>query len=240
MSATVSVAMPVYNGAQYLREQIDSILCQLEEGDELVIAYQPSSDGSLALLEEYCRRDRRVKVHKNPRKGITANFELAISRCAGDYIFLSDQDDVWLEGKRGAVLDAFARSGADLVLHNAVHTGPDLEPREGTFFELYPLGPGKWKNIAKPRMSGCCMAFTRALRDKLLPMPEIWGYDQWIFVLAEFTGKIEYLDQVLLLHRLHGDNSTTSTRSLPVILRCRSRLLFNLARRLVRLRLKGA
>lgn len=239
MTAAVSVALPVYNGAQYLAEQLDSILQQLEEQDEIVVAYQPSADDSLAILTEYQARDARVKVLHNSGKGITSNFDFAISHCQGNYIFLSDQDDVWLPEKRRALVEAFVRTGADLIIHDAVHTDANLHQDPHTFFEIYPIGPGKWKNIKKPRMSGCCMAFTRAMRDKLLPLPEIYGYDQWIAVLAEFTGTIYYLDQVLLLHRLHGENSTTSTRKLSIVLRCRTKLLASLALRLCRIRFRG-
>lgn len=239
MAATVSVALPVYNGALYLAEQLDSILQQLEDQDEIVVAYQPSTDDSLAILERYERLDPRVKILHNPRTGITANFDLAISHCAGDYIFLSDQDDVWLPDKRQVIVDAFAHSGADMIIHNAVHTDAQLNRENHTFFEIYPIGPGKWKNIKKPRMSGCCMAFTHAMRDKLLPLPEIHGYDQWLAVVAEFTGTIQYLDNVLLLHRLHGENSTTSTRKLSIVLRCRAKLLCCLVLRLCRIKIKG-
>ena len=126
-----------------------------------------------------------------------------------------------------------------LVIHNAVHTDEALQPQEHSFFEIYPIGPGKWKNIKKPRMSGCCMAFTRSMGQKLLPLPEIHGYDQWIAVLAEFAGRIEYLDQVLLLHRLHGGNVTTSTRRLDIVLRCRAKLICCLGLRLCRIHMRG-
>lgn len=239
MTATVSVALPVYNGALYLAEQLDSILQQLEAGDEIIAAYQPSEDDSLSILQAYHAKDPRVKIIYNQGRGITSNFDEAICHCSGDVIFLSDQDDIWLPDKRQVVVDAFARTGADLIIHNAVHTDAQLRRQEHTFFEIYPIGPGKWKNIKKPRMSGCCMAFTSSMRDKLLPLPEIYGYDQWIAVLAEFTGKIVYLDDVLLLHRLHGENSTTSTRRLSLVLRCRAKLLCFLALRLCRIRLRG-
>ncbi len=239
MVATVSVALPVYNGALYLAEQLDSILQQLEARDEIIAAYQACEDDSLVILQTYQAKDPRVKIIYNQGKGITSNFDQAISHCSGDVIFLSDQDDVWLPNKRQVVVDAFARTSADLIIHNAVHTDAQLHRQDQTFFEIYPIGPGKWKNIKKPRMSGCCMAFTKSMRDKLLPLPEIYGYDQWIAVLAEFAGKIEYLDDVLLLHRLHGENSTTSTRRLSVILRCRAKLLYSLVLRLCRIRLRG-
>lgn len=236
MAETISVALPVYNGALYLEQQLNSILEQLEPGDEIVAAYQPSSDNSLEILERYQRSDERVKILHNDRKGITANFQLALEHCGGDYIFLCDQDDVWLPEKRQSVVSAFRSGGADLILHDAVHTDETLNRQNKTFFEIYPLGPGKWKNIKKPRMSGCCMAFTRAMRDKVLPLPEIYGYDQWIFVVAEFVGRIEYLPQVLLLHRLHGENSTSSTRRLDVVLYCRAKLLIHLGLRLLRIK----
>lgn len=239
MKERVSVAMPVYNGAQFLKEQMDSILTQLEAQDELVIAYQISEDSSLMIIEEYQRLDPRVRVIRNSTSGITSNFNLAISNCTGDYIFLSDQDDVWLEGKRNLCVQALRDSGAQLVIHNAVHTDAELHPQQKSFFEIYPIGPGKWKNIKKPRMSGCCMAFTRAFQKKLLPMPEIYGYDQWIAVLAEFSGEIVYLDDVLLLHRLHGENSTSTTRRLGVIIKCRSKLIVHLFLRLFCLRAGG-
>lgn len=240
MAATISVALPVYNGALYLAEQLDSILQQLEPQDEIVAAYQPSTDESLAILEHYRSIDPRVKILHNCKTGITANFNLAISHCTGDYIFLSDQDDVWLPEKRRVVVAAFARSNADMIIHNAVHTDAQLHREDKTFFEIYPIGPGKWKNIKTPRMSGCCMAFSQKMRDRLLPLPEIHGYDQWIAVVAEFTGSIKYLEDVLLLHRLHGENSTTSTRKLSIVLRCRAKLLCCLVLRLCRVGIRGS
>ena len=65
MAETISVALPVYNGALYLEQQLNSILEQLEPGDEIVAAYQPSSDNSLEILERYQRSDERVKILHN-------------------------------------------------------------------------------------------------------------------------------------------------------------------------------
>lgn len=239
MTETVSVALPVYNGAMYLKPQLDSILAQLKPNDELVVAYQPSTDRSLEILEQYQKVDARVKVYPNEKTGVTANFDLALSKCQGNYIFISDQDDVWVEGKRDRCVETLQQSGAELVIHNAVHTDDALVPQKETFFEIYPIGPGRWKNIKKPRMSGCCMAMTRDMRDRVLPIPEMHGYDQWIAVLAEWSGKITYLDDVLLLHRLHGDNVTTGTRKLSVVLRCRVKLMASLVMRLIRIQVRG-
>ena len=97
MSDKISVAMAVYNGSKYIRQQIDSILPQLREGDELIISYDESQDDTLEIIRTYERKDARVKVFTDPGSGVTDNFNNAISHCTGDYIFLSDQDDVWLD-----------------------------------------------------------------------------------------------------------------------------------------------
>ena len=239
MEIRISVAMAAYQGAKYLPDQIDSILNQLSLQDELVVAYQTSQDATQAILEGYAQTDPRVKLIHNPKGGVTSNFDLALHHCRGEFIFLSDQDDVWLPEKCSAVLDCFQSTGADLVIHNAVHTNDDLQAQDQTFFQIYPIGPGKLRNIAKPRMSGCCMALRRGILEKLLPLPEIRGYDQWIAVGAEFIGSIAYLDQVLLLHRLHGENVTPEhRRALPVILVCRAKLLVCLALRLLRVKVR--
>ena len=240
MSTRCSVAMAVYNGEKYLPVQLDSILSQIGDNDEIVISYDKSKDNTLNLIKEYANRDSRIKVYENPSSGVTGNFENALYHCEGDYIFICDQDDKWISDKLDKVLDCFAKTNADMVIHNAVHTDIDLNPMDKTFFEIYPIGDGKIKNIVKPRMSGCCMAFTKQMKEIILPIPRIQGYDQWLAVIAEFMGKIAYLDDVLLLHRLHDANVTEGKRrKLSLILRMRTRLIVNIVKRIRRERKKS-
>ena len=76
--AKISVAMAVYNGEKYLAKQLDSILNQLEATDEIVASYDKSTDNSLALLEDYAKKDPRVKVFINENKGVAGNFGNAV------------------------------------------------------------------------------------------------------------------------------------------------------------------
>lgn len=235
MSEKISVAMAAYQGALYLPVQIDSILNQLKADDELVISYDKSSDDTLRILEEYQAKDSRVKVFKNTVPGVTGNFNNAIDHCSGDYIYISDQDDKWTENKVEVVQRTFRETGADLVIHNGIHTNKDMEPMGVPFSEMYRIGNGVIKNIVKPRMSGCCMAFTRRMKDIIMPMPEIKGYDQWIALICELWGRVEYPQDILIHHRLHGNNVTIGTpRPLPIIVRMRARLLFFLFARWIR------
>lgn len=231
--SVISVAMAVYNGEKYLPQQLDSILKQLQEGDEIVVSYDKSSDGTWALLEDYRSRFPCIRLLENERPGIATNFNNAVTACTGDYIFICDQDDVWADTKRRDVVEAFEKSGADMVIHNGVHIDGEGKVISAPFFEMYRIGDGKIRNILKPRYSGCCTAFTRTMAQNILPIPaDIDAYDHWIGTVGEFFGTICYVDRILLYHRLHGANVTpTRTRSLSAVLKARCGLLRHLSAR---------
>jgi hypothetical protein len=228
------------NGEKYLPEQLDSILKQLEPQDEIVVSYDQSRDNTWHLLMEYQKQYPQIRVLKNRNPGINGNFNNAIAACAGDYIFICDQDDRWADNKRAAVVETFAKTGADMVIHNGVHIDTEGKTISEPFFTMYRIGDGKLKNILKPRYSGCCTAFTKEMAAKIMPMPMVLdAYDHWIGTIGEFMGKIAYNEQILLYHRLHGVNATpVSSRSLGVIFRARWTLLKELRRRMRRERRK--
>lgn len=225
--ASISVAMAVYNGERFLPEQLDSILCQLEPQDEIVISYDVSKDGTWGLLQEYASRYEHIHVIENKKTGVTGNFNNAVTACKGDYIFICDQDDRWAENKRESVLETFKKSGADMVIHNGVHIDVEGKVISEPFFTLYRIGDGKLKNLIKPRYSGCCTAFTKDMAKKILPIPsKIDAYDHWIGTIGEFMGKIAYDNNILLYHRLHDSNVTpVSARSIWTKIKARSGLL---------------
>ena len=93
----LSIALATYNGAVYLKEQLESIAAQTRTPDELVISDDQSTDDTLRVIEEFAATAGfpvRLSVNE-ANLGIAKNFEKAISLCRGDLIFLSDQDDVW-------------------------------------------------------------------------------------------------------------------------------------------------
>ena len=100
----ISVCIATYNGGKFLGEQLQSILCQLGKDDEVIISDDGSTDNTYLLVMSI--QDNRIKFYKHksdsfllPHEKATLNFENALKYAKGDYIFLSDQDDVWVENK---------------------------------------------------------------------------------------------------------------------------------------------
>ena len=75
---SVSVAMASYNGARFIKEQIETILNQMEENDELIISDDGSKDDTKDIIHEFEKKDNRVKLIDGPQKGVVANFENAL------------------------------------------------------------------------------------------------------------------------------------------------------------------
>ncbi|MDR0620012.1 MAG: glycosyltransferase, partial [Bacteroidales bacterium] len=116
--------MATYNGEKYIKEQLDSILCQLGMDDELIISDDGSTDKTLEIIQHY--QEPRVKILSNvKRHSIIGNFENALIHAKGDYIFLADQDDVWTSDKVNVVLAALATT--DLVVSDCTVVDGDLK-----------------------------------------------------------------------------------------------------------------
>lgn len=205
----ISVCLATYNGEKYLREQLDSILCQLSESDEIIISDDGSTDSTLSIIQQY--NDNRIKVFNNDAPhGVVPNFENALRHASGDYIFLSDQDDVWINGKINACIENM--NDCDLVVHNAnvVYEAGDYANCD--YYSIRKCGSGYWKNLWKNTYLGCCMAFKRNVLDYVLPFPKhILWHDMWIALMVELKGKPIFISDIYLKYRRHGDNASASS-----------------------------
>jgi glycosyltransferase involved in cell wall biosynthesis len=206
---TISVCMATYNGEKYIREQLLSILKQLGPQDEIIVSDDHSKDKTISILEEF--KDDRIKIFFNENKGHTKNFENAVKNASGDYIFLSDQDDVWEENKI-SVMTCFLKD-FDFVVSDAKIVNENLESLGSTYFELRGGGKnGFWNNLLKARYLGCCMAFRKKILQKALPFPDDvvhCPHDLWLSLLAEFYYKTYVVRDSLILYRRHGENVST-------------------------------
>lgn len=118
---TVSIVMCTYNGEQFLREQLDSILAQTYPIHELIIQDDCSTDHTADIVREYARQYPFIRFYANiSNLGFNRNFQDALSKAEGDYIAIADQDDIWYEEKIAAQMEAIGDN--DLCV-SAYHTG---------------------------------------------------------------------------------------------------------------------
>lgn len=204
----ISVCLATYNGEKYLRDQIDSILYQLGENDEIVVSDDGSTDATIEILNSY--NDNRINIFYNEAPhGVNRNFENALKHAKGDYIFLSDQDDVWLPMKIevcGKMLKE-----ADCIVHDCIVTSGNLEVISLSLFNEINAGPGFYKNLKKNSFTGCCMAFTKDVLKKILPIPDskLFYHDQWIGLIASLSFKTLFFKQQLIYFRRHNTNASS-------------------------------
>lgn len=208
----ISVCMATYNGEKYLHEQVVSILSQLTPTDELIVSDDGSTDRTIALLNEF--DDPRIKIYFNTgRHGVNGNFENALNHAQGDYIFLSDQDDVWLEGKVKTCVAALEK--ADLIIHDCYVTDGELRIVHPSFFEMRGSAPGFWKNLKRNGYVGACEVFKKSVLEYSLPFPDKLPvyHDGWIASLVDIVGKVEFIEKPLIYFRRHDSNTSQSART---------------------------
>jgi glycosyltransferase involved in cell wall biosynthesis len=213
----ISVCVAAFNGERYIAEQLDSILAS-----QLVSEVIVSDDGSSDRTREIVRNvnDHRIRLISGPRAGLIRNYEALLGEAAGDYIFLSDQDDVWLPAKVEKMVRALR--DADLVVSDCRVVDGALRELHPSFFRLRKSGPGMWRNLLRNSYLGCCMAFNRRLLPHILPFPrEVPMHDWWIGLIAERNAKVTFLDVPLVLYRRHGANASPTSQPSRVSFRKR-------------------
>lgn len=220
MKPKISIALATYNGSAYLQEQLDSYISQSRLPDELVISDDGSTDDTVAICEDFARKAPfEVNIYTNSRNlGPTKNFENAISRCTGDFIFLSDQDDVWLPDKVKILADTFlAGTGIDIVFCDARMCNENLIPLGYSIWEALGFTAVKHKKVQSgnafevflqyPMIAGMTMAFQANYNDILLPFPALQScHDTWILLLISALSGVGMVDRKLTMHRVHGNN----------------------------------
>ncbi len=212
----ISVCIATYNGAKYLKEQLDSILHQLDNEDEVIISDEQSTDSTLEILSNY--NDSRIKIFSNTRtKGVIGNFANAIYHAQGEYIFLADQDDVWLPSKINITVSkirSIEHNHPDipiLVFTDATVVDEDLSVITKSIFKHEGQKPefSATPNIlcVANRIMGCTMAFNKKTKEICLPISSnAVMHDWWIALCVAKYGIVESIDEPLLLYRQHSNN----------------------------------
>lgn len=209
----ISVCMATYNGEKYIKEQLDSILEQLDTTDELIISDDLSSDNTIKIIQNY--KDERIKlyIHKE-NHGFVRNFENALMHAKGDIIFLSDQDDVWMPDKVRITKEAL--KNCDFTVSDCITIDENSYVLSDSRIRDYNIKTGFWRLMLRTRYLGCCMAFKRKVLEAALPFPDneyLMEHDLWLAAVAECYFKTALIRTPLIKYRRHGNNVSSGGAS---------------------------
>jgi glycosyltransferase involved in cell wall biosynthesis len=210
----LSIAMATYNGEKYINEQIDSILAQTYQDFELVVCDDYSTDNTAQIIQAFSRDDGRIHFYKNEERfGYIKNFEKALRLCRGDYIALSDQDDIWEHNHLELLYKNIGENR--LICSNALLVDMHNESLNITMKDIIHI-----KNVpCDPRLifqrllymnfvQGTSMLIDRRLLDNAFPFPGDMPHDYWLAMIAASESKLVYGDFISLRYRQHETNIT--------------------------------
>jgi glycosyltransferase involved in cell wall biosynthesis len=209
MEVKVSVVMCTYNGAKFIREQIDTILAQTYPLYEFLIFDDASEDETYSILEGYAANNKIIRVYQNKINiGFSNNFKNALLTAKGDVIALADQDDIWQANKIERMLSEWDETSL-LIYCNSIRIKdqipvnllPDAAYRR---FE----GTNAKKIFLFNTVSGHAMMIKKQLIDIAFPLPDEVYYDWWFAIVAAYNGGVKYVEETLVFQRVHSNNVT--------------------------------
>lgn len=207
--------MATYNGHKFIKQQLQSILPQLNQHDEIIVVDDCSMDGTIEEILSIS--DDRIKIYRNLKNiGVVASFNHAISMASGEIIFLSDQDDVWSDNKVDEIINLFRDfPKVTLVISDALLIDENNFLISESYFKLRGgFRSGCLSNIIKNKYLGCCMAIRREVLPQILPIPnKVPMHDIWIGHINNIYGKIYFINKPLISYRRHKNNLTTLNHS---------------------------
>ncbi len=218
----ISVALAAYNGKEYIAEQLKSLLAQTRVPDEIVITDDSADNSTFEAIKPFLECKQLVYIKNAEPLGVTKNFEKAITLCTGDYIFLCDQDDVWLPEKIHKMADILdSKQDIDGVFCNSQLVNSKLEDLNKDLWALRKFTAKMQRELAtgnalkifckRVTLSSHNVAFRRSVLQTALPFPELAPFfpDTWLALLTAAGGKWHAVNEILTLYRIHSSNEST-------------------------------
>ncbi len=208
----VYVLLATYNGAPYVKAQLDSLLAQTRKVDQVIVRDDGSNDPTAEVLQDYHRTyPGWINVEYGDNLGFVGNFMHLIRHAPldGEFYFFCDQDDIWLPQKIERALNLLeATDTPKLYFSRLTYTNEHLTAT-GMSPNVTRTGLGNvlFENLA----TGCTIAFNLPLLKKLQQgNPDhrhIIAHDWWTYLVAAALGEVVFDPEPTILYRQHAANS---------------------------------
>lgn len=232
MSGKVLVLLSTYNGEEYLRDQLESLLHQDYEDMDILIRDDGSTDDTVVTLKEYQFLNSNVQVIEGTNIGLKASFYELLKKGSEredvEYFAFCDQDDVWDEGKISRAVAALSGQLDDQVGEEIYVNAPDHEMdysepilycsrTQLTDADLNPIPDRTHSGRVHPAFAnalienivvGCTMVMNRRMaRLAIKYEPEYCiMHDWWFYLVSTALGRVMYDSRSYLLYRQHRGN----------------------------------
>lgn len=216
----ITVLMAAYNGQDYIKEQIESILNQSYTDWELVIQDDFSTDDTLSIAKEYAiKYPEKIKVFRSEINSGSAknNFFSMLKYAKSDYVMFSDDDDIWLRDKMRLAINHMkeleVKNGKDkpLLVHSDVAVADkDLNVLCDSIYTYQNMRSARNKLnnlLVQNIVVGNTMMVNNTLLDSLKSIPQnALMHDWWFALIACAFGEIGFVDKATVLYRQHEQN----------------------------------
>ncbi len=218
MQPKISVALCTYNGEKFIELQLESIFQQSLAVDEIIICDDGSTDKTIEIINAASKKyPGIIQLHINETNlRSVKNFEKAISLTTGDYIFLSDQDDLWHKDKVKKIIAAFNENPkVEGVFTDATLINDDSNEIGGyTLWQLAMFNYGMiekfngfWKifQLNQNMVTGATFCFSKKAKEFIFPFPisTYFFHDEWIALHLASRGSLMALQEHLTFYRIH-------------------------------------
>ncbi|MFZ2227631.1 MAG: glycosyltransferase family A protein [Candidatus Nanopelagicaceae bacterium] len=215
MEALITVVIPNYNGALFLKDAVSSAIEQDYPNKEIIVIDDGSTDDSVELLKAY---GQEIVLIETKNGGASAARNAGILAAKGGYLAFLDSDDIWVKNKLSAQMEYLERNGLDLVYCHGQEFGNTLGPNvlheakySGNCYKYFKKFPG--------RAIICAGMSTALINAALLPQTGVFDprfkgpAEDWDFFRRYCRiAKVGFVDQAFVYVRKHSNN--VSNRSL--------------------------
>lgn len=208
----VSVLMSTYNGAKYIKEQIDSIFMQNDVLIELIIRDDGSTDNTIEIIRSMKARYNNIVLIEGVNVGCEKSFQelMKIKRTDAEYYAFADQDDYWEPDKLITCISAISESkGYALAGCNLLACNTNMEPIKIIHSDenVKSIEEKKRKNFLC-NLHGCVLVWNSKLHEALNEFvpSHVFAHDVWVCAVANAIGEFKIIRKPYIKYRIHETN----------------------------------
>lgn len=222
----ISVAMATYNGSKYINEQIKSICMQSHPVDELIIVDDKSKDSTVKIIKDLIKKYSNIQIQvieNSENLGYIENFRKALRFCNGDYIFLCDQDDIWMPNKVEEMISVLEINPKIKVLGSSFSfidgNGNDMQFHDKKNTSNHNMIDRKIINNDIVQMKtedlifhnycqGCALVINKEIAEEFIRVDNKKIPHDWqISLLGSINNGTYFYNKPLFYYRIHNNNT---------------------------------